>query len=46
MITYSKKGNKYVFNKGGVFFSMTIEQIDELEDLFEEIKIDLDSNNK
>ena len=37
-ITYSKKGSKYVFNKGGMYFTLTLEQVDELKGLLREIE--------
>jgi hypothetical protein len=37
MITYSIKGDKYVFCKDGVYFSLTLEQVSEMNMLFDEI---------
>ena len=37
MITYRKLKDKYIFNKDGVFISLTEKQIEEMKALFAEI---------
>lgn len=37
MITYIKKNELYVFKKDGVYFSLTLEQVAEMNMLFDEI---------
>ena len=37
MIKYRRKGERFIFDKDGVNFALTVEQIIEMEELFEEI---------
>lgn len=45
MIKYTKKSEKYVFNKGGIYFSLTLEQVLEMEELLNEIRLNSQCTN-
>ena len=46
MISYTKRGEKYVFLKDGVCFALTKDQIAEMKKLFSEIEGDRNDSTK